>query len=383
MRMRLAAPTRAGVALLGVLFLLATPSESAAATAEGQPEAFFIGSNGGLDAYGLLTGGTWSAATQVGAAGLAPAGAAVTATPIQDGSVAAFFSGSNGAVYAGCPGQAQTVPVTASGVALAGGSIGAALAGTTVMIVFAGAEGGLAKAALISNPCIPPVPKVAVTTVLDSASWAEADGQLAVIGLSDGELGVFCFDRTGAGRALWLSPGGTWSESVILPAGTASSGGSVAVSPNAGASPVSLFYIGAGGSIYLASPLVGGGLASTPQPDPATSSATVPPDAGLAASSSPDETTASFVADNGAVEVLPVNAEGDWQSTVLASAPGFAAPGAPLASTATSAEIDIYGGTESGSPGHIAYLPAAGSCTWLASGPSGMTTAATDFAAAS
>jgi len=78
--------------------------------------------------------------------------------------------------------------------------------------------------------------------------------------------------------------------------------------------------------------------------------------------------------------VLP---EGTRAAAVAVSGPGFAAAGSSLASTATAAEVDIYGGTYSGSPGHFAYTPqTSGPGTWLSAGPSGMTAAATAFAAA-
>jgi hypothetical protein len=370
-----------GTALTGALCGLASPAPPAAA-AQAPDTAFFVDASGGLTTFGLAPDGTWSDAVQLGPAGLAPAGAPVTATPVQDGSVAAFFAGSNGAVYVGCPGQSSPAPVTASGVAQPGGAIGAALAGTAVLVAFAGASYGLDVTALISNPCTPPHPPKSVATVLDSASWTAAGGQLAVAGLTDGEFGVFCFDRTGGGRALWRSATGTWSESVTLPAGTAAPGGSIAVTPSSGASPVTLFYTGQDGRIYLAYPLVGGGLAASPQPDPETSSATVPANARLAASSSPAGTTVSYVADSGTVTVLPVSAQGAWQDPVQVSGSGFAVAGSPLASTATASEVDIFGSAESGSPGHIAYVPEAGSGTWLPSAPPSTTTSATAFAAA-
>jgi hypothetical protein len=377
-----ASRTIVGTALTGALCVLASPAPPAAA-AQARDTAFFIDASGGLTSFGLGSGGTWSDAVQLGPAGLAPAGAPVTATPVQDGSVAAFFAGSNGAVYVGCPGQSSPAPVTASGVAQPGGAIGAALAGTAVLVAFAGAADGLDVTALISNPCTPPHPPKSVATILDSASWAATGGQLTVAGLADGEFGVFCFDRTGAGRALWRSAGGTWSESVTLPAGTAAPGGSIAVTPSSGASALSLFYTGQDGHIYLAYPLAGGGLAASPQPDPETSSATVPANARLAASSGPAGSTVSYVADNGTVTVLPVSAQGNWQDSVLVSGPGFAAAGSPLASTATASEVDIFGSAESGSPGHIAYVPeAGGSGTWLPSAPPSTTTSATAFAAA-
>lgn len=379
---------RASAAMLGALAILAAaPAQVAAATVTpDQPAAFFVGASGGLETYGRAADGSWSDAIQLGSSGLAPANAAVAATPIQDGTIAAFFIGSNGAVYLSCPSQPQPWPVTASGVGEPGGSLDAALAGGTVLVVFAAPGNTLYMTRLISNPCVPPHPRVSVTSVPNAASWASG-GQLAAAGLSDGEFGVFYFDSTGTGRALWQSAAGTWTDSVILPAGTASPGGSITVTPGSGASTapgaLSLFYTGQDGRIYRAQPLAGGGLAAAPQPDPSTSAATVPGNARLAASSSAAETTVSFVADNGAVTLLPVNAQGQWQSTVPVSGPGFAALGSSLASTATATEVDIYGGTYSGSPGHIAYTPQTdGPGTWLPAGPAGMTAASTAFAAA-
>jgi hypothetical protein len=372
----------AGAAALSLVVAAGPPGD--ATLAQVPPSAaFFVGTDGAVATYGQAADGSRPDAADVGSSGIAPAGAAVATVRTPNGGPIVAVVGRNGSLFVGgCTNQSVMSAVTGPEFAMPGVPLAAVLAADRMWLATEDKPGGLImKVMEASNPCTPvPVPVPHVT-----AAWLGAGAAITATGLADGRVGVFAVDTTGAVHALWLSPNGQTTDSTLTPAGTASPGGGIAVTPNseanAGPGALSLFYSGHDGRIYLAHPVPGAGLAGNPQPQPWAPTAG-PNGPALAAATGPLGTVVSYVATDGTVKVDLVDPNGQWQAAIAASGPGFVAGGASTGVTSNATELDIYCGNGSGRPGTIVVNPhIGGPGVWWPAGPPNSTSATTAFAA--
>lgn len=374
--------TRVWVVVLAALCVFAFAPQRFAVAATQTAAAFFIGNDGTLYTYGRAGDGSVIAAKQLGAAQVAPPGGSVAATQAPGGGSVAFYVGNDGALYGACPDSGQVSQLTATGLGSPGEPNGAALVGgQTVYDAFVGAKQQL-QVVEIHNPCDLPSVVLAAPALPPPPPHAE----LAAVGLADGEFGLFYVDGGGALQASWSSAAGAWTTTQLTADGTSAPGGGIAVTPNSGApaapGALSLFFTAHDGNVYLAHPLPGGKLSDNPQPSPSSKGTYVPDGAALAASSGSTGSVVGFVASDGALTGVTVTASG-WGSVPAAlTGSGIATAGSSAASASFGGDADFYCGTTLGRP-TIIHWPhgGGGGGSVLYVGPSGLTGAATSFAA--
>ena len=375
---------RLGVAVAAASSIVVAAGPPGAAAQVPPSTAFFVGTDGTVATYGQAADGSRSNAVALTPSGIAPAGTPVATARIPNGAAIVAVVGKDGALNVGsCPANPTGLsPVTGPGIAGAGAPVAVAVGGGHVWLGVEDKPHSLImNVEEASNPCGPfPIPLPHVT-----ATWLATGAAITATGLADGRVGVFSVDTAGAVHALWVSPNGQATSSTLTPAGTATPGSGIAVTPASGASAtpgaLSLFYTGHDGRIYLAHPVPGGGLTGDPEPHPwaPTASQNGPP---LAAATGPLGTVVSYVATDGTVTADLVDPNGQWQATIAATGPGFAAAGASTGVIYNATEVDIYCGNSSGRPGTIVVNPhVGGPGTWFPSGPPNKVGATTSFAA--
>lgn len=371
----------AGAAALSLVVATGLPGDAAQVPPSA---AFFVGSDGAVATYGQAADGSRPDAVDIGQSGSAPSGAALATARTPSGSPIVAVVGKDGTLFVGgCPTNPSALSaVTGPGFATPGAPVAAAVAGDLLWLAVADKPHSLIMNLMeASNPCTPlPKPGPHVTV-----AWLGGGAAITATGLADGRVGVFSVDTTGAVHALWLSPNGQTIDSTLTPAGTASPGGGVAVTPNSEASAtpgaLSLFYSGHDGRIYLAHPVPDGGLTGNPESPPwaPTAGQNGPP---LAAATGPLGTAVSYVATDGTVTADLVDPNGQWQAAIAASGPGFVAGGASTGVTFNATELDVYCGNGSGQPGTIVVNPhVGGPGVWWPAGPPNRTNATTAFVA--
>ncbi len=264
------------------------PSGAAVATSPrygvpGQTDAFVTGRNGAVDLLWADGGRTWHS-TSISAARLAPAGAAIAASPQYgvSGQTDAFVTGRNGAVD------------------------------------LLWADGGRTwHSTSISARGLAP-PGAAIAT---SAQYG-----------APGQTDVYVVGRNGAVDLLWAEGGGTWHSTSISAPGLAPAGAAIATSPQYGvADQTDAFVAGANGAIDLLSATDGGSWRTTP----ISPRRLAPPGAAIATSPQygvADQTDAFVAGANGAIDLLTASYDGTWRDAPV-SAPRSAPAGAAIATS--------------------------------------------------
>ncbi|GAA1684983.1 hypothetical protein GCM10009765_37910 [Fodinicola feengrottensis] len=365
--------------MLGTLCLIAgvgAPQASAS-----QPEvhsAFFIDSNGAVASFGQAADHSWNTATEITATNVAPPGGGITAVRSASGTAVAYFVGNNGSIYRVCSLlSGQATPITNPGTAVAGGPIAAVLADGQIRLMTAASDVSTPRMVLApgdgNDPC-----KVEATT--SSASMAlpatppvtlpapnlPAKATITAVGLSNGDFGVFYVDSNHAVHASWTHPNGSGATDLVLTGdGTPAPGGGITVTPNANADPtpgsLSLFYTGKDGRVFLARPAPFGPLIAEPNPQPWTTR--TPSGAPLAAAVSPTGSAVSYVAIDGKVTALPVDATGAWDTVtgaVAATNAGASPPGSGIGLVPNGDWEEGICGPVTNRPGHLPIHPPGG-----------------------
>jgi hypothetical protein len=373
-RRRLAAATAATA--LAAISTLASVQSAGAASSGPQRAAYFIDANGSLDVFGGAAGASWSQATPLTPAKLAPAGAPVAAVRGPSGLLHAYYVGNSGAVYESCGATTGSyTAVTGSGFAPAGSAISAVLAGGAVQIVV-GTTGGFTAGSVSGIDDCGSVPHWWPLPHPWPWPWWKVGGTFTTVGYGNGQVGVFQAGNDGAVHALWGSASGQWQEATLSGTGVAAVGGGLAavVIPSA-SSPVpgatSVFYAGRDGRVYVEQPALNG-ASSGPTPQPAAPQNPAPFGARIGALSAADGSTqTAYISVSGAL-IVTGTVSGKWQTPVQVAGAGFGTAGASVGVLGSAADdLDItYCGTPV--PGHHHVGPTPPGPGWFPAGTAGL-----------
>ncbi|WP_279581012.1 hypothetical protein [Fodinicola feengrottensis] len=332
-----------------------------------------------MASFGQAADHSWNTATEITATNVAPPGGGITAVRSASGTAVAYFVGNNGSIYRVCSLlSGQATPITNPGTAVAGGPIAAVLADGQIRLMTAASDVSTPRMVLApgdgNDPC-----KVEATT--SSASMAlpatppvtlpapnlPAKATITAVGLSNGDFGVFYVDFKPRG-ARFLDPP-QWQRSdgprPHRRRNSRTPGGGITVTPNANADPtpgsLSLFYTGKDGRVFLARPAPFGPLIAEPNPQPWTTR--TPSGAPLAAAVSPTGSAVSYVAIDGKVTALPVDATGAWDTVtgaVAATNAGASPPGSGIGLVPNGDWEEGICGPVTNRPGHLPIHPPGG-----------------------
>jgi hypothetical protein len=355
---------RTGAAVLGVFASVlawgASAGPAAAAQSANPTAAFFVDATGTLNAYGTDSSGAWSSAAPAGPVKLAEPGVPIAAAFVPGGHVMSVFVVGDGSLDMACwpnpvPTRVFTGPFTQ------GSTVGVEADGTVVTVAVVDPGSSVETFLQDSHdPCTDPKDPFIVAGSMPVPGYTGAP--MAITGLANGAVGTFTSDSTGALHAVWLSGAGALSTSVLTSSGTIGAGGGIAAAPGSGATTVSLFYAGANGLVYLAQTGENpGAIPWAPHPEPwGTGAATTAGGMLTATTAIAGRTDVGYVATDGVVLDLTADGAGDWLSAAAVTAAGFASPGEPIASSATTADagaFDLFCAAADGRPYHLPISP--------------------------
>ncbi|MGH2916985.1 MAG: M12 family metallopeptidase [Solirubrobacteraceae bacterium] len=146
-----------------------------------------------------------------------------------------------------------------------------------------------------------------------------------------GQLDALFVDTNGAVCVMWVTDGGSWHEPVGLTARNIAPPGSfIALEHQNGPEQLDALFVGNDGAVYVMWVTDGG---SWHEPVGLTARNTAPPGAPIALAHQGDagQLDALFIDNTGAVCVMWAAEGGTWQGPIGLTAPGTAAPGAPIA----------------------------------------------------
>ncbi|NUR57444.1 MAG: hypothetical protein HOV87_01835 [Catenulispora sp.] len=346
--------------------------------------ATFVGGDGALYAYGPA-----SAAAAIPAAGTAPVGAPTAVVRAQDGTPVAVYVDRLGSWRGIClTSPPVTFEIVAPGLVDPGAPVAAALAGPQLTFVAVDHWGsfqirqdgvspcGTQKVRFTQPPSYRPQP----------VPGYQAGKPFALNGSIDGNLGLFTVDSSGAVQARWVAASGTTIDRTLAPAGSASPQTGIAVAPRSNAATtagaVALFYFAPSGTLQLAHPVAGAGLAGPPQAAPGAPVASAA--AQVSAVAVTGDIIAGYIAADGSFAAAHAAPSGGWLSAGAVTGPAFASSGSSVAMSASATYAgDGYCGNALGQPGHVGVPhPGGGLGSWLPNGPPNMVTSGTQFGAA-
>ncbi|MFD7639728.1 hypothetical protein ACFV4P_03665 [Kitasatospora sp. NPDC059795] len=356
--------------ILAATALLAGPAPAAVA-AGNEADAYYIGADGGLWSYHYsATANSWTTATRIGPASLAPPGARVAAIRLPGHRPAVYFTATDGSVLQYCGDHPTTdpYPLSGPGSAQPGGRISVAWASSQLTLATAGwaglAAAPTATASLFTDPCLQYAvdwrqlpPSAGYPTATESATYAIA-----------GRAGILTVGDSGAVTVSWTSQAsGNMTTYTIAPAGSARPNAGIAVAPGTSSSTFSVFYAGRDGRLNQATISAGAGRSGALQPNTTAPAGTVPDGAVLSAAKNASGTAVGYVATDGAVTLAHLSTAGLWQSTEAVSAAGFSTPGGSVAIS----DVDGYPACGTNGPVPVHFGPVRGPSPdpWVTAGP--------------